>query len=140
MARDINSTIIVGRLTRDPELSYTQSQTALCRFSIANNRPGANQTEEVNFFDIIAWDKTATVCSQYLKKGSQVVIEGRLQQNRFKDKQTGANRSKVEIVVQSVQFIGGKQDGQSAAPPPPPSQQAPGGFDEQSMDDEVPFA
>lgn len=145
MARDINSVILVGRLTRDPELSYTQNQTAICRFSIANNRIGANQQEEVNFFDIVTWDKIATSCSQYLKKGRQVVVEGRLQQNRFQDKQTGANRSKVEVVAQSVQFTGGRQDNQQSGSSPqgqgnPPPTQAPGGLDDGGFnDDEVPF-
>ena len=147
MARDINSVILVGRLTRDPEFSYTQNQTPFCRFSIANNRMGANQQEEVNFFDIITWDKIATTCSQYLKKGRQVVIEGRLKQDRFQD-QSGVSKSRVEIVASSVQFIGSSNQG-SSSPVPTSSaggDQAPSnggipldGFDDDSIDDEVPF-
>jgi len=112
MARDINSVVLVGRLTRDPELTYTQNQTPVCKFSIALNRQGANGQDEVSFFNIVTWSKVATVCSQYLKKGSQVIVEGRLQQSRYQDK-TGANRSSVDVVAQSVQFIGGRSDGDS---------------------------
>ena len=119
MAVDMNSVSIIGRLTRDPELAYTQSQVAVCRFSVANNRIGAGNQEEVNFFDIVTWDKLATTCSQYLRKGRQVGILGRLSQNRFQDKQTGANRSKIEIVALSVQFIGGQDGGSGDYNPPP---------------------
>ena len=141
MSFDINNLTIVGRLTADPVLSYTQSQKAICKFSIANGRG----KDEVNFFDVITWEKVATACSQYCKKGSQVVVSGKLQQNRFQDKTTGANRSKVEIVGINVQFIGGKSE--AAAPPPPPLIPPSGagyedttGFDDQVGDgSDVPF-
>jgi len=129
MAFDINSVFIVGRLTRDPELSYTNSQKAICKFSVANGRG----KDEVSFFDVITWEKVATSCGQYLKKGSQFVINGKLQQNRFTDKD-GNNRSKIEIVGVNVQFVGAKSDSQSS-PPPVKS------FDDQVLDgsEEVPF-
>ncbi|HMA99901.1 MAG TPA: single-stranded DNA-binding protein [Spirochaetota bacterium] len=117
MALDINVVTVVGRLTRDPELSYTpQNQTPVCRFSVANNRGGQNN--EVNFFDITAWNKTATTCSQYLKKGRQVVVQGRLQQDRFEDK-NGQKRSKVKIIANFVQFTGSKGDNTNPAPAQP---------------------
>jgi len=104
MSWDLNSIVIVGRLTRDPELSYTQNNTPMCRFSLANNR--GNQDGDVNFFDVVAWNKTAEIAHQHLRKGSMVAIEGKLKQNRFVDKTTGQNRSQVNIVASSVQFIG----------------------------------
>ena len=105
MAFDQNATFHVGRLTRDPELSYTKSEVPVCKFSIANN----SGKDDVNFFDCVAFKNTATSCAQYLRKGSQVVIEGRLKQSRWTDK-NGQNRSKVEIVATSVQFIGAKAE------------------------------
>jgi single-strand DNA-binding protein len=109
MAWDINNTILVGRLTNDPDFTMTKNNnTPICKFSIANNRGNGDSAETVSFFNIIAWKKTAELCNQYLKKGSQVVIEGTLRQNRFQD-QNGQNRSRVEIVANNVQFIGSSQ-------------------------------
>ena len=126
--KDINSTILLGRLTRDPELSYTPSQTPVCKFSIANNRPGAAGKEEVNFFDIVAWDKLGTNCSTFLKKGSQVVVEGRLKQERFQDK-NGQNRSVVKVIADNIQFLGAKAGGENRPTEAPnhdePQSQAP---------------
>lgn len=124
MAFDINSVLLVGRLTRDVDLSYLpNNNTPIAKFSIANNT--GKDEKSVNYFDVTAWDKLAEVCSQFLKKGSQVVIQGRLQQQRFQDK-TGQNRSKVEITATNVQFVGGRQNGMDsmgAGNPPtsPPS-------------------
>jgi single-strand DNA-binding protein len=110
MAWDINNTILVGRLTNDPEFTMTKNNnTPICKFSIANNRGNGDSAETVSFFNIIAWKKTAELCNQYLKKGSQVIIEGTLRQNRFQD-QNGQNRSRVEIVANNVQFIGEKPE------------------------------
>jgi single-strand DNA-binding protein len=118
MARDLNQVIIIGRLTRDPEIKYTSTGTPVTKFSIANNA-GYNQGNEkkdvVNFFDINVWGNQAENCSKYLKKGSQVAIDGHLRQNRWVDQATGKNVSKVEIVANSVQFLtsgGQKTDGQ----------------------------
>ena len=112
MATDLNNCVIIGRLTRDVELSYTSgNNTALAKFSIANNEfRGSNQEEQVSYFDIVVWGKMAEVCNQFLAKGRQVAINGRLRQERFQDKQ-GQNRSKVVIVASNVQFIGGRGDG-----------------------------
>jgi single-strand DNA-binding protein len=121
MSFDANIVILIGRLTRDPELSYTKSNTAICKFSIANNRGTANNQDDVNFFNITVWDKVASTCAQYLKKGSQVHITGKLKQDRWKD-EAGNNRSKVEVTGSLVQFIGGKRDDSQA-----PAQEAPAG-------------
>lgn len=109
MSWDINHVVLIGRLTRDPELTYTQSGAAVAKFSIAVNRSsgsrGDNQEETTNFFNIVAWNKTAEICKEYLSKGKQVGIDGRLQQSRWTG-QDGAKKSKVEIVANNVQFLG----------------------------------
>lgn len=106
MPWDLNVVMVVGRLTRDPELSYTKDNTPMCRFSIANNR--GTQEGDVNFFDVVAWNKTAEIVNQHLRKGAQVAIEGKLKQNKFQDKTTGQMRSGINIIASSVQFLGGR--------------------------------
>jgi single-strand DNA-binding protein len=117
MSWDINRVVIVGRLTKDPELTYTQSGTAISRFSIAVNRSsgsgGDNQEENTSFFNVVAWNKTAEICKEYLAKGKQVGIDGRLQQRRWSGTD-GVRRSSVEIVANNIQFLGpSKQTGVS---------------------------
>ena len=114
MGFDINNVILVGRLTRDPEFSYTPTNnTPLCKFSIANNNGRSDDQNSVSYFDIVTWNKMGEICNQYLKKGSQVVINGRIQQRRYQDSQ-GQNRSKIDIVANNVQFIGGRSDPSSS--------------------------
>lgn len=111
MSWDINHVVIVGRLTRDPELTYTQSGKAICRFSIAVNRSSGKDTDDsANFFNIVTWNKTAEICNEYLSKGRQVGIDGRLQQRRW-EAQDGSKRSIVEIVANNVQFFGSPREG-----------------------------
>lgn len=109
MSFDINSLTIIGRLTKDPESGFTQTQKQYTKFSIANNQGKKGDQDAVSFFDCVAWAKTAELCQQYIKKGSQVCIIGRLSQSRFTDK-NGQNRSKVEIICNNVQFLGGKNE------------------------------
>ena len=104
MAKDVNRVSLIGRLTRDPEMSYTKTNTAVAKFAIANN--GMKQ-DDVSFFNITVWDKLATVCSQYIKKGSQVYISGSLKQDRYTDKE-GNNKYSISITAYEVQFLGGK--------------------------------
>ena len=113
MASDINSVILVGRLTRDAELSYLPSGTAALAFSIAVNRSkkeGDQWVEEANFFDISYISKSAENFKQYLVKGKQVGIQGSLKQDRWQDKESGQNRSKIKIMASSVQLLGGRSD------------------------------
>lgn len=114
MSWDINHVVLIGRLTRDPELTYTQSGAAVCKFSIAVNRSsgskGENQEESTSFFNIVAWNKTAEICKEYLNKGKQVGIDGRLQQSRW-TATDGTKRSNVEIVANTVQFLGQSKQG-----------------------------
>jgi len=109
MSWDINHVVLVGRLTRDPELTYTQSGTAVCRFSIAVNRTSStgaeSQDSSTSYFTVVTWNKTAEICKEYLSKGKQVGIDGRLQQRRWAG-QDGMKRSTVEIVANNVQFFG----------------------------------
>ncbi len=96
-----NKVIIAGNLTRDPEVTYLDSGKTLCKFSIAVNEG----QDSVSYFDIVAWEKTAELVGEYLSKGSGCLIEGRLKQDRWKDKDSGDNRSKVNIVAFNVQFL-----------------------------------
>jgi single-strand DNA-binding protein len=111
--RNFNLTIVEGRLTGDPELRYTQTGTAVCKFSVANNHAYYKDNElqeEVNFFDITTWAKLAEQCNEYLKKGRRVLVNGRLRQSKWQDDE-GANHSKLSIIGNQVQFLD-FQDGQ----------------------------
>lgn len=112
MASDINSVILVGRLTRDAELKYTSSGTPVCKFAIAVNRKkrsGEQWSDEASFFDIVLWGRFGETMSQYLQKGKQVAVQGELRQNRWE--QDGQSRSKVEIVASTMQLLGGNGGG-----------------------------
>ncbi len=143
-----NKIILVCNLTKDPELKVAASGTTICNFSVAVNRKyksGDEQKEEVSYFDIVAFGKQADLILQYLVKGSQVLIDGRLQQQRWDDKETGKGRSKVVVVAENVRFLG-KKGGSNAAQPdqgqpeqsqPPQDHPAP---EQAAMtDDHVPF-
>ena len=111
---NFNKVIVAGNLTRDPELRYLPSGSALCEAALAVNRKWKSKDgeskDEVSFFDLIAWGRTAEVIAEYFKKGRPILVEGRLQQERWEDKNSGAKRSRVRIVVESFQFIGGKRE------------------------------
>ncbi len=112
MANDINVVTLVGRLTRDSELKYTNGGTAVCKFSLAVNRKKRsdnNYTDEVSYFDIVLWGKQGEALQQYLGKGKQVAVSGELRQNRWE--QDGQNRSKVEIIANNLQLLGGNTGG-----------------------------
>ena len=119
---DINHVVLVGRLTRDAELKYTNSGSAVSSFSLAINRrrkSGDQWVEEVSYFDIVVWGKTAESLSPYLVKGKQVGIEGELRQNRWE--QDGQKRSRVEVASRNIQLLGGKgQQSPGAAGTGPP--------------------
>ena len=103
---NLNSVLLEGNLTRDPELSYTTKGTAVCKLGLASNRFFKQDEEyqkEVSFFDVTVWGRQAEVCSEYLKKGRGVRVVGRLKQERWQD-QDGNNRSKVTIVAEHVEF------------------------------------
>ena len=108
-----NRVILMGNLTRDPELRYTPSGLAVAHFGLAVNRKFSSKEgqkrEEVNFFDIEAWDKQAELCSEYLNKGSGVFLEGRLKQERWED-EAGNKRSRIKVVAMTIQFLPKRMD------------------------------
>jgi len=105
-----NRVILAGNLTRDPELSYTPNDTAICKFGLAVNRKrrdrDGNMTEEVCFVDLTAFGRQAETINQYMSKGRPLLIEGRLHLARWTDKD-GQNRSKLSVTVENFQFLGG---------------------------------
>jgi len=110
MASDLNSVSLIGRLTADPQLQYlAQSGTAIATFSIASNYYAASKGDEVNYFEVTAFGKQAETINTYLKKGKQIAVYGTLRQERWQDKETGANRSKVKIILKEMQMLGSPQ-------------------------------
>ena len=153
----LNHIVIMGRLTRDPELRYTQSQTAVASFRLAVDRDRAPQGQErqTDFIDCVAWRSTAEFISNYFKKGSMAVVSGRLQMREWTDRDNN-KRVSAEVVADSVYFGekksdqgGGQRNYQSAASPgvPAPHQASPStagysdyatsGFSELDDDDEL---
>ncbi|HXZ99024.1 MAG TPA: single-stranded DNA-binding protein [Candidatus Binatia bacterium] len=122
MAGSLNKVMLIGRLTRDPELRYTPSGTAVCNLAMATNRYGQDQGGErrefTDYHDVVVWNqgnrRLAELCSQYLQKGRLVYVEGRLQTRSWDDAQSGQKRYKTEVNASDVQFLDSRQDG--AAP------------------------
>ncbi len=109
---DLNHVVLIGRLTRDAELKYTSGGQAVCKFSIAVNRRkknGDQWEDEANFFDIVVWGRQGESLNQYLVKGKMVAVDGELRQDRWQ--QDGQNRSKIEIIANSLQLLGGREGG-----------------------------
>lgn len=105
MAKSINQVILMGRLTRDPEVRTTTTGKTITSFSIAVDRGG--QEDQADFFDVTAWEKLGELVSQYLSKGRRCLVQGRLRQDSWDDKETGKKRSKVEVVATDVTFLDG---------------------------------
>lgn len=109
-----NKIIFLGNLTRDPALKYLSNQTPVCEWGMAANRKfnvNGEQREEVCFVDCAAFGKIAEVINEHCKKGKPILIEGRLKFDSWDDKNGGGKRSKLSIVVETFQFIGGRDDG-----------------------------
>jgi single-strand DNA-binding protein len=112
-----NEVLLMGNLTRDPELKFTTNGTGLCKFGLAVNRKykaGDEWKEDVCFVDITVWGKQGENCAEYLSKGRPVFLQGRLQLNQW-ETDDGQKRSKLEVVANTVQFLGERQ-GQGSAP------------------------
>lgn len=105
MAKSINQVILMGRLTRDPEQRTTTSGKTIASFSIAVDRGG--QDDQADFFDVTAWEKLGELVTQYLSKGRRCLVQGRLRQDSWDDKETGKKRSKIEVVATDVTFLDG---------------------------------
>ena len=147
-----NKVILLGNLTRDPEVRYTPKGTAVTELGMAVNRvytaENGEKREETTFVDVTLWGRTAEIAGEYLKKGRPVFIEGRLQLDTWDDKQSGQKRSKLKVVGEGLQLLGGRPGGgsgggggdeeggsRSSRPAPPPKATAPSEPD----DDEIPF-
>lgn len=140
----VNKVMLLGNLTRDPELRYTPQGAAVCEFAIALNRSYTNKqsgqkVDEVTYVDVVAWARTAELCGEYLKKGRQVFVEGRITQDRW-ESQEGKKMSKLKVTAEAVTFLGARPAGagkgeaapesaspESAAPAeePPPAEDVP---------------
>lgn len=122
-----NKVILLGNLTRDPELRHTPAGMAVCSFDLAVNRSFTTKTgerkEEACFITVVVWDKQAQTCAEYLSKGRQALVEGRLQQRSW-ETPDGQKRTKYEVVAERVQFVGARKE--TAAPeeePPRPAEE-----------------
>jgi single-strand DNA-binding protein len=144
-----NKVILIGNLTRDPELRYTPQGVAIAKIGLAVNRTWKNEAgeskEEVTFVDVDAFRRQAETLAQYLKKGSPLMVEGRLKLDQWDDKQTGQKRSRLGVVLEGFQFLGGNRGAEGAAPAPRPAapkSEAPaadGDAPPPPEDDDVPF-
>jgi single-strand DNA-binding protein len=148
-----NKVILLGNLTRDPEVRYTPKGSAVADIGLAVNRvytlDNGEKREEVTYVDVVLWARLAEIAGEYLKKGRPVFIEGRLQMDSWDDKQTGQKRTKMRVVGETMQLLGGRPGGggggeadetgsaprsagsRTAAPPKPAAAEA--------DDDEIPF-
>lgn len=111
----LNRVLLIGNLTRDPELRVTPKGTAICQFGLAMSRKFKDEAgaekEEATFVDVEAWGKTGETIAKYCTKGKSLFIEGRLKFEQWEDKTTQQKRSKLKIVVENFQFLGGRDNG-----------------------------
>ncbi len=150
-----NRVMLMGNLTRDPEVRYTPKGTAVCTLGLAINERYTAQTgetrEETVYVDIDVWGRQAETSGQYLSKGRPVFVEGRLRLDQWDDKETGQKRSRLKVVGQRIQFLGGPRQGAEFQEDAPSDRMPQGGAaaaggssapDESSMpadDDNIPF-
>jgi single-strand DNA-binding protein len=146
-----NKVILLGNLTRDPEIRYTPKGSAVCDLGLAVNRQytleNGEKREEVTYVDVVLWARLAEIAAEYLKKGRPVFIEGRLQLDTWDDKQSGQKRSKLRVIGETMQLLGSRPTGggggaesggeerasRTTAPPRPAAAAA------EPDDDEIPF-
>ena len=152
-----NKVILVGNLTRDPELRYTPKGVAIAKIGLAVNRTWRSEAgetkEEVTFVDVDAFGRQAETLAQYMKKGSPLLVEGRLRLDQWDDKQTGQKRSKLGVVLEGFQFLGSggartegappaeaaRRPAAPVAPAPEPTPPAPSEPEAPPHEDDVPF-
>lgn len=146
MTLNYNRVTLAGNLGRDPEVKFLPNDKACASFSLAINRKwkdaGGQPKEETTWVDVEAWGRTAELVGQFLTKGQPCFLDGRLRLDVWEDKKTGEKRSKLKVVADSVQFLGGKRDGQAAptddAAPAPARPRVPVA-EPKPFDDEPPF-
>jgi single-strand DNA-binding protein len=149
-----NKVILLGNLTRDPEVRYTPKGSAVCDLGIAINRSytldSGEKREEVTYVDVVLWARLAEIAGEYLKKGRPIFIEGRLQLDTWDDKQSGQKRSKLRVIGETMQLLGGRPPGAGGAaaegaeparesPPSKPASPPKAGAAAEPDDDEIPF-
>lgn len=155
----LNKVMLIGNLTRDPEIKYTPKGTAIADIGLAVNRnyttESGEKREEVTFIDVTLWGRTAEIVGEYCKKGRPLFIEGRLQLDTWDDKQTGQKRSKLKVVADNIQLLGGREGGagggggggesegrpaaRPASRPAPPQKRPPADPDLDAPEDDIPF-
>ena len=162
MSGSVNKVILIGRLGRDPELKYTPSGAPVAKFSLATDENFKDRTGEqqkrTEWHNIVAWNKLAEICGEYLTKGKQVYIEGSIRSRQWQD-QSGNKRTSYEIIANQMQMLGSKgdsermpsggmdraaperpaQDRPSAAAPPPPSAEPVSPPEPDISDEDIPF-
>jgi single-strand DNA-binding protein len=150
---NLNRVLLIGNLTRDPEVRYTPKGTAVADIGLAVNRiysaEDGEKKEETTFVDVTLWARQAEIAGQYLKKGRPVFIEGRLQLDTWDDKQTGQKRSRLRVVGENMQLLGSRPEGEgtpSTSPPrrtvgpsAPPQRSEPRDPDLDAEPDDIPF-
>jgi single-strand DNA-binding protein len=151
---NLNKVLVMGNLTRDPEVKYTPKGTAVADLGIAVNRvyttDSGEKREEVTFVDVTLWGRQAEVAGEYLKKGRPVFIEGRLQLDTWDDKQTGQKRSKLKVIGEGMQLLGSRADSEggggggesrpaSRGVSKPPAERPPAEPELEAEQDDVPF-
>jgi len=147
MAASINRVVLVGNLTRDPEMKHLPSGTALCSLRIAVNTRRKDEsgqwTDKPNYFDVSVWGAQGESCAQYLAKGRPVAIDGRLEWREWEASDGSGKRQAVEIVADNVQFLGSRGDGDGGGGgqfvPAGAAQSSSADFPAQPNDDDIPF-
>ena len=139
----VNKVILVGALGRDPEVRYAASGDAICNFSMATSESWKDKTsgekkEKTEWHRISSFGKLAEICGEYLKKGSQVYVEGKLQTRKWQDKE-GQDRYTTEIVAERMQMLGGKRETNEERPQDQPAASKSGKGGIEDMDDDIPF-
>jgi single-strand DNA-binding protein len=133
-----NLVILVGRVGKDPEMKYTQAGKAIANLSVATSesyksKETGERTEKVEWHRVTFFDKLAEICGQYLRKGSLIYLEGRLQTREWQDKD-GNKRWTTEVVGREMRMLGKKNEGESSAPSKAPAKNEPAGFDDDLED------
>jgi single-strand DNA-binding protein len=152
---NLNRVLLIGNLTRDPDVRYTPKGTAVADIGLAINRVLTNddgeRREEVTYVDVVLWSRLAEIAEQYLKKGRPVFIEGRLQLDSWDDKQTGQKRSRLRVVAENMQLLGARGEGDAggaggtgqaprrSGPAPAPRPNPPRDPDLDTEPDDIPF-
>lgn len=139
----LNKVLLIGSLGKDPEQRFMPNGNAVCNFSIATNETwkdkDGNKQEKVTWHNIVMFGKLAEIAAQYLKKGSQVYLEGRIENEKYQDKQTGQDRYTTKIVCDEMKMLGGKQEGQREPARQPQQSPAPNNSFDEFGEDTIPF-